>query len=658
MKMQTIAPKALTLCISLLGATWWPTVSANVPNQYEQERQLYQKALKALNKHDWKQFNQYQNKLTHYPLYPYLEYYELQRKLSVSPSKEINAFIKTYNDLPVTARLQQNWLRYLAKNKQWKTFKANYDPKKATVDLQCWYHRAQLATGQTKQAFQGAKQLWLSGKSQPEACDPLFARWRSAGQLTQNLAWQRMSLAYEERNPGLGKYLSRFLNKANKPSGKLFYSTYRNPQKLFKSSRYQRNTPFMRDIIKTGLMQMARRNPQEALNLWKQYSRSHSFSASQSRDINQYISLYLLKHFAADEIQWVDQVASKQPDQELVEWRLRIALKTQDWPSVKRAYKLLPTEQQQEPRWRYWNIRAQEALAKTSKAKKQVIKQYAELAKERDFYAFLAADRVQVPYRLNHQPYPVSTQTKNKIKSLGGIKRAAEFYRLNHVMSARREWHHLSKILSSEELIAAAEIAYNWKRYDQSIFNSARAKYWDDLQLRFPLAFKRPILSISEKNQLSSSWVYAIARQESAFMYDARSHAGAMGLMQLMPATARHVARKNGFRYRGTKELLNPRKNIQLGTAYLVELMKTFNGNRILATAAYNAGPHRVKQWLKRSDNLPYDIWIESIPFNETRKYVQNVLAYQVIYSNKLGKSKTTVVTPKEKNYLYVWNKS
>ncbi|WP_163833643.1 transglycosylase SLT domain-containing protein [Spartinivicinus ruber] len=658
MKMQTIAPKALTLCIGLLGASWWPSASANVPNHYEQERLLYKKALKALNKHNWKQFNQYQNKLTHYPLYPYLEYYELQRKLSVSPSKEINAFINAYGDLPVTKQLQQKWLRYLAKNGQWQTFKANYTPKNTTADLQCWYHRAQLATGQTHQAYQGAKQLWLSGKSQPKACDPLFDRWRKAGQLTQGLVWQRMELAYEARNPGLGKYLNRFLNKTYKPLGKLLYSTYRNPQKLFKSSRYKHNTPFMRDIIKVGLMQMARRNPQEALNLWKQYSRTHRFSASQSRSVNQYISLYLLKNFAAEEYQWVDQVASKQPDQELVEWRLRIALKSQDWPSVKRAYKLLSTEQQQEPRWRYWYIRAQEVLAKSSRAKQHVINQYAELAKERDFYAFLAADRVKVPYQLNHQPFPISSQAKKKVKSLNGIKRAAEFYQLNHYTSARREWYHLSKYLSNEELMAAAEIAYSWKLYDQSIFNAARAKYWDDLQLRFPLAFKSPILSLSKKNQLPSSWVYAIARQESAFMYNARSHAGAMGLMQLMPATARHVARKNGFRYRGTKELFNPKKNIQLGTAYLVELMKTFNGNRILATAAYNAGPHRVKQWLKRSNNLPYDIWIESIPFNETRKYVQNVLAYQVIYSNKLGKSKTTVVTPKEKNYLYAWNKS
>lgn len=658
MKITLIAPKALTLTIGLLSTALWSTASATISDQYQQERRLYQQALKALNRSNWKQFNRYQKRLTHYPLYPYLEYYELQRKLSVSPSQEIHSFIKQNDDLPVTARLQQNWLRYLAKNKQWKAFQANYIQKNAAIDLQCWYRRAQLARGQTKQAYQGTKQLWLSGKSQPKACDALFNQWRKAGKLTQDLVWQRMALAYDERNASLGKYLTRYLNKTNKPLGKLLYSTYRKPQQLFKLTRYQQNVPYMRDIIKTGLQQMARRNPQEALGLWRKYNRIHRFSSSKSSAISQYISLYLLKYFAADELHWVDQITAKNPNQELVEWRLRIALKSQDWPTVSRAYQQLPTEQQQEPRWRYWSIRAQEALAKTTKAKQSVVKEYAELAKERDFYAFLAADRVKLPYQLNHQPFPVSSQTKKKVKTLNGIKRAAEFYQLNQFTSARREWNHLSSSLSNEELMAAAELALSWRWYDQSIFNSARAKYWDDLQLRFPLAFKSPILALSKKNQLSSSWVYAIARQESAFMQNARSHAGAMGLMQLMPATARHVARKNGFRYRGTKELLNPKKNIQLGTAYLVELMKTFNGNRILATAAYNAGPHRVKQWLKRNKNLPYDIWIESIPFNETRKYVQNVLAYQVIYSNKLGQNKTSVVTPKEKNYLYTWKRT
>ena len=173
-------------------------------------------------------------------------------------------------------------------------------------------------------------------------------------------------------------------------------------------------------------------------------------------------------------------------------------------------------------------------------------------------------------------------------------------------------------------------------------------KHWDHLDVRFPLAFKDHILEAADETALSPSFIFAVARQESAMSEQAKSSAGARGLMQLMPATAKQTARKRGIQHR-TDDLYRAEHNIQLGSQYLDELLSQFNGNRILAAAAYNAGPHRVSTWRANQDLVDYDIWIETIPFKETRGYVQNVLTYAVIYSLRMGKP-ANLITKVEAN--------
>ena len=203
--------------------------------------------------------------------------------------------------------------------------------------------------------------------------------------------------------------------------------------------------------------------------------------------------------------------------------------------------------------------------------------------------------------------------------------------------------------MSPEELIAAASLAADWGWHYQAIFAMIGAEYWDDLQVRFPLAYAETLNKAATVNKLKPSLVFAIARQESAFGADVRSPAGAVGLMQLMPATARQTASRGGLSYQSSKDLLNPSANAALGTHYMGSLLQQFSDNRILAIAAYNAGPHRVQQWLKRLPNeVDHDVFIESIPFKETRNYVQNVLAFAVIYGYRLGES-LAMISPAEK---------
>ncbi len=224
-----------------------------------------------------------------------------------------------------------------------------------------------------------------------------------------------------------------------------------------------------------------------------------------------------------------------------------------------------------------------------------------------------------------------------KVRNTPGIRRAMEFHARGQIVDGRREWYHASRFFERDELIAQARLAYDLQWYFPAIRTMSEAKYWDDLDVRFPMAHRDSLISAARARDIHPSWAFAITRQESAFMADARSGAGAMGLMQLMPGTAKETSRRFGIPLSSTNQVLDPKTNVQLGAAYLSQVYGQFNGNRVLASAAYNAGPGRVRQWLKDARHLPFDVWVENIPFDETRQYVQNVLTYAVIYGDKLN---------------------
>ena len=196
--------------------------------------------------------------------------------------------------------------------------------------------------------------------------------------------------------------------------------------------------------------------------------------------------------------------------------------------------------------------------------------------------------------------------------------------------------------MSDAEIVASARIADNNGLHHLAILAMAKANnYKDDMPLRFPLANSQHVLAAAKKQKIEPAWVFAITRQESAFAASARSSVGALGLMQLMPATAHQVAKQNKLPYKHKNELLKTDVNIKLGTGYLKHLLETHQGSMVLATAAYNAGPSRVKLWLNNRNTLEADQWIETIPFAETRDYVQNVMTYLGIYRQRLGENGT-----------------
>jgi soluble lytic murein transglycosylase len=248
----------------------------------------------------------------------------------------------------------------------------------------------------------------------------------------------------------------------------------------------------------------------------------------------------------------------------------------------------------------------------------------------------LASGKLSEKASLNDNPLLIAQGDMDELAALPSAQRAFEFRKLGRNISARREWNFLQSQITPQQKLTAAVLASQEDWHDQAIFGFSRTGYLDDLSRRFPMAFDSQLQYNARKNNIDVAWAYAIIRRESSFMPDAASHAGALGLMQVMPGTARYMAKKKVKR----NTLFNPNRNVELGTQYMRYLMDKMDNNPILVTASYNAGWRKVKQWQPEKDNMPLDLWIETIPYKETRNYVKAVLAYQQIYSQHLGGTK------------------
>lgn len=598
-----------------------------------QQRLYYDQAKAALAKGDKAPYQRYASALRDYPLEPYLAYDELTARLKWASNDEIEKFLAEHGDLPQISWMKLRWLRWLAERGEWQTFINYYDPALNFTELDCLYGQYQLSHGMHAEGNATAEKLWLVGKSQPNACDPLFERWAAAGQLTEQKRWQRAKLAAEARNYGLVTHLIKTMPTMGN-QGKSLLDVAQKPELLKNTSRFTQSSPAMADVVSLGLRRLARQDPESALKLLDSYAQRMKFSSAEQVAIAREIGLTLAKRFDARALQVMAKYDPELRDNTVSEWRARLLLRLGRWEEANQLTRKMPAELGNTNRWRYWQARSLQLAQPNSQEPKAL---YQALAKERDFYGFMAADQVQAPYQLNNKPLALSPQTIQKVRNSAAIRRALEFHARGQVADGRREWYNVTRLFSRDEMVAQARLAYEMGWYFPAIRTISQAQYWDDLDVRFPMAHRDQLVREARNRDIHSSWVFAITRQESGFMADAKSGVGAMGLMQLMPATAQETAKRFGIPLSSPQLAYRPEINIQLGAAYLSQIYGQFNGNRVLASAAYNAGPGRVRQWLRGADHLSYDVWIENIPFDETRQYVQNVLSYSVIYGDKLN---------------------
>jgi soluble lytic murein transglycosylase len=611
-----------------------------------EQRYNYNLAKSALRDNDMKNYQQYYELLGDYPLVPYLDYTILRARLWELPYDAVDAFFAKHPDSFLAIRLRQTWLSQLAADGEWPAYIRYYRPDVANTSHECHWLHARLRSGDTTALAETAR-IWNVGESQPEACDPLFAAWRNAGYLTQELIWSRFDKAMQRRNLGLGRYLAAMLTDERRKLADLYMRVDRQPSLITQHREFRIQSLATQQIIAHGIVRLARHRAEVALKHWELYEAQQLFPKELGRNTKVTLVRYLARqdHQAEAEQLLSQSTALRQAD--VVEELLREALRDLDWQAVLRRINMLPEEEQTSDRWLYWRARAvgELGLADATTPKPEEI--YRDLAGKRSFYGFLSSDILNIDYSLEDVPIEIRPDRLEVLEKSPGMRRAKELWLTGNYAEARAEWLFTTRAMNRDQLVTAGQLARQWGWYNKGIQAMIVGDLWDHLTIRFPLAYKEEIARIAEDTQLNPTLIYAIARQESAFAENAHSSAGARGLMQLMPATAELVARRKGMEH-SLQDLYNPEHNMLLGSSYFHSLLERFGNNRILAAAAYNAGPHRVSNWISRSaDQRPFDVWIETIPFRETRGYVQNVLSFSVIYGYRMGQA-TPLVTAAE----------
>ncbi len=614
------------------------TAAVVANNALTRQRQLYKKVDNDLRRGATASFKAHSASLKSYPLYPYLLYSHISRNIGVSNEPAIAEFLDDYASLPVARNLRKRWLHRLYQRRQWQKLTTYYDPTTTSSAQRCEYQYARYKSGFKKTALSAALSLWSVGKSQPKACDPLFKLLIEQGHITEVVAWQRYTRAILQHNFQLARYIERFFTSATYRDKAVLYRTVdRQPAQVGHYSRLSSDSAANRGLIEHAIGHLAKHDATLAIKHWGHYRQSHRFDeASQGRVLAQLIKgLHKQDRHTAALNYLNDNIALA--NSHLLESQLRILLRDNNWPVIKQWIHSLPQSTREQQRWRYWLARAQLMTSGDPEVIDQAKTTFRELSRFRSFYGFLASDRVGNPYRMAQNPLPVKKPEIDALAKTPALQRVREFFALGENLRARREWYQATKNFNTEQWLLVAQLAHREHWYQQAILAMSKARYWDDIDIRFPQAYRQEFEKQAQAMNLPLSLLFAISRQESAFAADVTSPAGAKGLMQLMPATAKQVARQHNIRYKSSQQLFQPSKNLSLGSRYYKDMMLRFADNRILATASYNAGPHRVARWRRDTGGkLTYDVWIETIPYSETRQYVQNVLAYSLIFAHHL----------------------
>lgn len=647
---------AVALAVALMAALWPLVIGLDPELQDEPGRTWvrlpeatadldgFQRAERALKAGDRATFQALLDRLHNDPLYPYLRLAGLG-DLRSAPEPAIEAFLNEFPDTPPTERLRAAYVKRLAAAKRWADLVRVYREDDTSVERRCLYLRALVETGQAPQALRADAlgPLWLVPRPQPAACEPLFAAWRTSGGLDTAMLWRRIRLAMGAGEMGLARQLGQRLPPVERPWLERWLKVKARPALVLESSQGMvpggnpgvnpgaAGHPMAAAILADGIGWLARTDPQGAATALAAGRTLLATDQAASDLALGAVGRALTGAGDPEGLAVWDGMSARADNLPGQEDRLGAAIGRQDWSRVADWVQRMPDRNEKRERWLYWLGRAQSALGDEAAAH-QTLRQ---AAAERSLWGMLAADRLGLPYPLAQRPVPAEPERVERLAAAPALVRILAFRRLGRDADMRREWRTLTRPFTTPDLLAAALVADAMNWHDQAIFTLARADYWDDLALRFPLAYWDLVAGQAGQTGLPKEWIYGVIRQESVFNPTVASPVGALGLMQLMPATARELARDLALPPPATRAILDPALNIQLGSRYLAQLSDRF-AHPALATAAYNAGPGRVERW-RPAQVTAADIWISTIPFDETRGYVERVLAYRVIYRSRLG---------------------
>ncbi len=594
------------------------------------QRSTFLQAEQALRQGDRPRYRRLRAELNRYPLAPYLDHAEIRQDLAAADPVVVRGFLERHADTPLADALARDWLRLASDREDWAEVIRTYRPT-TDADLRCRYLTALLASG-AEPAPAEVREVWLSGRPLPDTCTPVVEAWRATGGLTPDLVRARVALAMEAGQTELARDLARSLEPPEAALVTAWVALRTDPSGLTGLAVLDEDRPETRRVVVDTLVRWARRDADGAAQAWETVRPRYAFSAEERASVQKAVGRGLARKDDGRALAWLADIPEADADAQVRESAVLSALRLGRWGSALDGLRRMPLSERESDRWRYWTARATAEAGDPGEASAL----YAAVSSELSVYGFLAADRLERDYALTSVPLAVAPEAVAQAEALPGAERARELRTLGRSADARREWARLLRDQPTERLPALATVAHRWGWHDQAITALGRAREFRDLDLRFPLAHRQSVLEHAAASEVDPAWAYGVLRQESAFWADARSSAGALGLMQLLPSTAREVARRLKLRV-DDADLLDADTNIRLGTAYLRRLLDGAGGHLLIATTAYNAGPQRARGWLPEAQAVPADLWMESIPFAETQSYVQRVLAYTVVYRDRLG---------------------
>jgi soluble lytic murein transglycosylase len=573
--------------------------------------------------------------LQDYPLYPYLQYRLLTDDLMNEPTVAVSQFIQANPTLPPARSLKSRFVNELARREDWRGLLAFSPEAPGTIESKCNYYYAKWNTGQAEAAWSGAKDLWLSGKNLPTSCDRLFSAWRASGTQDPLAYLERIRLAMKEGNTSLVTNLANQMPADYQTIASSLISLQNDPNTVLTFARTVGATDFTRQAAAVAFTRIARQDAENARLMIPSLVQAQQLNDDRAQELKETVAWRLMGNdVTAEQASWRDDVIMRSQSTTLVERRVRMALGAGDRAGLNTWLARLPMEAKEKDEWRYWQADLLLERGREGEAKEILHS----LMQQRGFYPMIAAQRLGEDYPLRVDK---AASVNQALVQGPEMARVRELMYWNMDNTARSEWANLITSRSKPEQEGLARYAFEQNWWDLSVQATIAGKLWDHLEERFPLAYKETFARYVSGKDISPSYAMAIARQESAWNPKVRSPVGASGLMQVMPATAAHTVSKFGLAgYSSPNQLLDPDTNINIGTTYLESVYQQFENNRIFSSAAYNAGPGRVRTWLGNSaGRIDAVAFVESIPFSETRGYVKNVLAYDAYYKYFMGKS-------------------
>jgi soluble lytic murein transglycosylase len=616
-------------------ATVLLVVPASRAAQIDDQRALFKRVYETVERGDWSPVDDLpaadRALLEGYVLWPDLRAAWLRANVNKAPDAEFGNFFDTYGTLRPARDLRYRYALSLGRNGRFEEFRHLYEgfyEGRGIARLDCLALEADIETGRLASVPGRALDLWLVGTSQVDECDPVFAHLRDKGLVGPLEYRKRFALAIESREFQLARWLARQIDDAHIEIAATWQRAQSDPQSFLENHSRKSNSETYRKQLVYAAERLTYRDPVAAHGVWRDVERSYGFSEEQKLLTRRHIALWMARDNLPDGYRLLAALPGAAQDDEVMRWRARVSLRDGKWQRLVLDIDAMTEVERNTEAWRYWHAIALLRAGSTADARAEL----EALSAERSYYGFLAADELGSKYALENASLAADDAALTAVANRPDIMRALELFHIGMESRGRSEWNAAIGTLNAAEKTQAAILAHRWGWHSRAIATVSSLGEYDDLMIRYPLPWQSEFEAHASAASIEPTWAYGVARSESLFMRDVRSSAGAIGLMQIMPATGKDVAREIKLPWSGVVTLTDPAMNIRLGTSYLAQMAERFDGNHVLATAAYNAGPHRVDQWLPEGGAEDTRAWIENIPFNETRNYVKKVMAAKAIF--------------------------